>query len=184
MRKRGGFTLIEVIMVTAVIALLSIIAVVNLRLAITRTKVARVESDLRTISHGLEAYQVDFSAYPPTNDLGTTPTLLTSPVAYLHGVRFLDPLYQPTKYETSQTSHQGRHYRYDNYSNEDPTDRYTAWHLQRYGSYMQYAGAPFAPGGRWTIDPDPVIGFSTLTPYDPTNGSVSAGRLIRGQRLI
>lgn len=176
--------MIEVIMVTAVIAILSIIAVVNLRLAITRTKVARVESDLRTISHSLEAYQVDFSAYPPANDLGTTPTLLTSPMAYLHGVSFLDPLYEPTKYETGQTSDQGRHYRYNNFLNADATDRYTAWHLQRYGSYMQYAGAPFIPGGLWIIDPDPVNGFSSLTPYDPTNGSLSAGRIVRGQRLV
>src|SRR5687768_982100 len=62
--SRGAFTLIELLIVVAIIAILAGIAVVNFLEAQTRAKVARVQSDLRTVAGGIELYRVDYNQYP------------------------------------------------------------------------------------------------------------------------
>ncbi|MEN6627314.1 MAG: prepilin-type N-terminal cleavage/methylation domain-containing protein [Candidatus Sumerlaeia bacterium] len=62
--KRHGFTLIELLIVVAIIAILAAIAVPNFLEAQTRSRVSRVQNDLRTISLGMESYRVDNNSYP------------------------------------------------------------------------------------------------------------------------
>lgn len=98
--RRSAFTLIELLIVVAIIAILAAIAVPNFLSAQTRAKVSRAKSDHRTISTGLESYYVDWNRYPRSNTssraleppsfagrVGYKPTLerLTTPVAYLSG---------------------------------------------------------------------------------------------------
>ena len=64
---KKGFTLIELLIVVAIIAILAAIAVPNFLEAQTRSKVARTKADMRSIGVALDAYHVDFSAYPPTS---------------------------------------------------------------------------------------------------------------------
>jgi len=67
-RGRGGaiaFTLIELLIVVAIIAILAAIAVPNFLEAQVRAKVARVQSDMRTMATALETYHVDNNAYLP-----------------------------------------------------------------------------------------------------------------------
>jgi len=64
MRKSRGFTLIELLIVVAIIAILAAIAVPNFLEAQTRSKVARVQADHRSIATGLEAYYIDNNQYP------------------------------------------------------------------------------------------------------------------------
>jgi type II secretion system protein G len=103
MRSRA-FTLIELLIVVAIIAILAAIAVPNFLEAQTRSKVARAKSDLRTIATALEAYRADTNQYPLGNRYGNcfccstfpndAPTLerLTTPIAYLTGAgSFTDP---------------------------------------------------------------------------------------------
>ena len=52
----NGFTLVELLVVVAIIAILSLIAVPNFLEAQVRAKVSRARSDLRTVATGLEAY--------------------------------------------------------------------------------------------------------------------------------
>jgi prepilin-type N-terminal cleavage/methylation domain-containing protein len=66
--RRTGFTLIELLIVVAIIAILAAIAVPNFLEAQTRAKVSRVQSDLRTLATGLEAYRVDHNRYPTGTD--------------------------------------------------------------------------------------------------------------------
>ncbi len=61
-----AFTLIELLIVVAIISLLAAIAVVNFLEAQTRAKISRVKSDQRTIVTALESYAVDWNNnYPP-----------------------------------------------------------------------------------------------------------------------
>ena len=93
-----AFTLIELLIVVAIIAILAAIAVPNFLEAQTRAKTARAKNDLRVIATGLEAYYVDQNGYPWSNGSsrvfafaplggGMEPTLerLSTPVAYLTG---------------------------------------------------------------------------------------------------
>jgi prepilin-type N-terminal cleavage/methylation domain-containing protein len=74
MRKsiRTGFTLIELLIVVAIIAILAAIAVPNFLEAQTRSKVSRAKADMRSMATAIEAYYVDFNAYPKCNNFGTS----------------------------------------------------------------------------------------------------------------
>jgi prepilin-type N-terminal cleavage/methylation domain-containing protein len=67
-KPESGFTLIELLIVVAIIAILAAIAVPNFLEAQTRSKVARVKADLRTLAVGIEAYRVDSNSYPEGSD--------------------------------------------------------------------------------------------------------------------
>ena len=64
MMKKYGFTLIELLIVVAIIAILAAIAVPNFMEAQVRSKISRCEADLRSIKVGMEAYFLDYNAYP------------------------------------------------------------------------------------------------------------------------
>jgi prepilin-type N-terminal cleavage/methylation domain-containing protein len=63
MRVRA-FTLIELLIVVAIIAILAAIAVPNFLEAQTRSKVSRAKSDMRSIATAIESYAVDNNKYP------------------------------------------------------------------------------------------------------------------------
>ncbi len=62
--KLKAFTLIELLIVVAIIAILAAIAVPNFLEAQVRSKIARVKSDHRTLVTAIESYRVDNPAYP------------------------------------------------------------------------------------------------------------------------
>ena len=57
--KKKAFTLIELLIVVAIIAILAAIAVPNFLEAQTRSKISRVKADMRTVAVGCESYRVD-----------------------------------------------------------------------------------------------------------------------------
>lgn len=59
-----AFTLIELLIVVAIIAILAAIAVPNFLEAQTRAKTSRVKADHRTVATALEAYRLDNNQYP------------------------------------------------------------------------------------------------------------------------
>lgn len=113
--SRRAFTLIELLIVVAIIAILAAIAVPNFLEAQVRAKVSRVKNDHRTIATALESYRVDNNAYPEQGDTTHTepPTIrdpnrvwgregqkpiawrLSTPVAYLASTTavFADPFF-------------------------------------------------------------------------------------------
>ena len=102
---RHAFTLIELLIVVAIIAILAAIAVPNFLEAQVRSKVSRTKSDMRTMATGLESYMVDCNGYPNCHMYGiatrnyisgsaSDPMILerlSTPVAYLTNVTFRDP---------------------------------------------------------------------------------------------
>jgi prepilin-type N-terminal cleavage/methylation domain-containing protein len=103
--KNRAFTLIELLIVVAIIAILAAIAVPNFLEAQTRSKVSRFMADLRSTATAQESYFVDNNRYPPAdlypaghdpavtgaNDRRALPgaaegyasVALTSPIAYM-----------------------------------------------------------------------------------------------------
>ena len=102
--RANAFTLIELLIVVAIIAILAAIAVPNFLEAQTRAKLSRMKTDLRTMSVALESYRVDNNQYPKCNNFSLagarrvpnerTPT--TNPQA-----RVLERLSTPISYLTS-----------------------------------------------------------------------------------
>jgi len=85
----GAFTLIELLIVVAIIAILAAIAVPNFMEAQVRAKVSRVKNDMRALRTALESYAVDYGRHP--SDHGDDQdarvwALLTTPVAYMSSI--------------------------------------------------------------------------------------------------
>jgi type II secretion system protein G len=66
-RRSPGFTLIEVLVVVAILGILAAIALVNYRNAIERARQRRSMGDMRGLSTAIEAYAGDFGRYPPSS---------------------------------------------------------------------------------------------------------------------
>jgi prepilin-type N-terminal cleavage/methylation domain-containing protein len=61
---KKAFTLIELLIVVAIIAILAAIAVPNFLEAQVRSKVSRVKTDQRSLATALESYYIDNNSYP------------------------------------------------------------------------------------------------------------------------
>ncbi len=97
-RGKGAFTLIELLIVVAIIGILAAIAVPNFLNAQVRAKVARCVSDMKSLSTALEMYKLDNNDYP-SSSMARVPGSgdyyhpneirfyrMTTPVAYISSV--------------------------------------------------------------------------------------------------
>jgi len=75
MKKRKGFTLIELMIVIAIIIILAAIAIPNYLRMTDRARRSRVAGDFASTATALEAFSVDWGGYP--NTPGTPATALT-----------------------------------------------------------------------------------------------------------
>ena len=184
---RKAFTLIELLIVVAIIAILALIAVPNFLEAQTRAKVTRVRTDMRSILVAMQAYHVDWNAYPdddPRPGGGGTSwyndiiplTYLTTPVAYITSVP-TNPFFDVRESRGPGESQGRGNYAYWG-SDRHPEILPLFWHLVSCGPDMIGNG----PGGiaGWQAvqrTRDFVNGL-----YDPTNGTVSGGDLFCSDR--
>lgn len=226
--KRNAFTLIELLIVVAIIAILAAIAVPNFLEAQVRAKVSRARTDLRTIATGLEAYFADNNKYPPNPDpsppspsgydvgFNVTPWRITTPIAYIT-TRPEDP-FKVGKDVTQDNNPQFQNERfyYDYFAIISPAE-YQRLATQGVDIFAVAVDSGGLPGGanrfafhkygawlQWSCGPDALLwnrsddftgagflkpplaayqpwGYSFDVPYDPTNGSVSFGNVIRSQ---
>lgn len=83
-RHRGAFTLIELLIVVAIIGILAAIAVPNFLNARIRAKIAGTQSDLRTFVNAMQQYHMDNNSYHLHSGGPLQQRPLTTPVPYLN----------------------------------------------------------------------------------------------------
>ncbi|MCA9441199.1 MAG: prepilin-type N-terminal cleavage/methylation domain-containing protein [Candidatus Omnitrophica bacterium] len=188
LRSDRGFTVIELLIVIAIILILIAIALPNFLEAQVRAKLAKVKGEFRTLNTALQEYQLDFNDFPPVVDHFSTPFLvrlrpLTTPVKYLTDMP-RDPFVRlDGKYggPEEQSPYPGNIYMYNtgaaNFGEgvTDPNSR-----LQE--RFSLHSGGPDG-----VID-FPYYAFSEnfilqqrhlVFVYSPTNGTRSAGDIIQ-----
>ncbi len=199
--RRTGFTLIELLIVVGIIAILAAIAIPNMLEAQMRAKVARVKSDLRTMTTGLEAYHADNNTYPlyhyaananstasgrsfhvggtiigvnnsPPFDGVTGWNTLTTPIAYI-----TTPPVDPFNTRSVGDDPEAQEFWYVNwvYLNKTVPNVAIFENLhQIQGPWRLHSCGPDRAG--------PDSNALEHTAYDPTNGTVSIGDIIRTQK--
>jgi len=199
MLKHRAFTLIELLIVVAIIAILAAIAVPNFLEAQTRSKVSRVKADMRTQVTAVESYFVDHNQYPfPTTQAGLEapvpyneayfetkcPLMITTPIAYLTSRPydvFLD-FESDHDYAVANNNRIFYHFatkRYaENNADDIPLDRVPDGFLnyaKTMGAQSTSAMYYFLSHGPDNFHNGPDEDEKLPCPYDPTNGSVSGG---------
>lgn len=198
MKRDKAFTLIELLIVVAIIAILAAIAIPNFLEAQTRSKVSRMMADMRSVTNGIESYYVDNNSYMPGYNIPPWNSLvhygiwaLTTPIAYITQGKVKD-IFDRNPYQTQAGLLMWDLFDANNVIIESST------------------GAPGGPptsnnkGVYWMLmsrGPDHTSGFYSTDPeydirtriimaetdlgqflnaiYDPTNGTVSTGNIFR-----
>jgi general secretion pathway protein G len=171
--RSGAFSLIELLIVVAILSLLTAIGVINFQMAQVRAKVTRVGSDMRTIAMALESYRVDQKGYPIAADgdwlLEKPLVVLTKPVAYLTVVP-ADPFSPAVMNFNPGIKMRGYQYKDRATSSVGmPADTYG--YIWRVLPDKQYYLHSAGPNLVWDVLP--------YVTYDPSNGAVSVGDITR-----
>ncbi|MGD8439598.1 MAG: type II secretion system protein [Holophagae bacterium] len=138
---QAGFTIIELLIVVAVIGILVAVAIPDLIGAIQRSRQSRTVADIRMISEGIEAYQNDHSFYPLV-DSGTVADLGEDLTIYIRRFNHVDGWREPIYYESD-----GHHYTVISFGadgsstlpyTDGPTNRFEADIVFTDGSFLQW----------------------------------------------
>jgi len=191
-----SFTLIELLIVVAIIGILAAIAVPNFLNAQLRAKVARVQNDMRSLAMALENYKIDRNAYPvPLHNgliLNTSNHIanvleLTTPVSYISSVNLEDP-FIPRRTWNNQQHAIHPTYVYVSYRG----DWGKVWGVSAYGVKLGDLPNGFGLTSQGPDDQDsggvhwPLIvkfrndlASANSTLYNPSNGLRSWGDIVR-----
>ncbi len=219
--RKSGFTLIELLIVVAIIAILAAIAIPNFLQAQVRSKVSRVQADMRSIATGIESYYVDHNEYIPDYPDGVKlgdwglfyrylPRLvyLTTPVAYLTSVpgdpfaegpaaseipQLRGPYLNPDGTPMSPLTFDFAKQHHDLISDRDAA-HIGAWERIAVNVGLQPQNRSQLTWVLRSVGPDGIsvpLSYTTQelralgvdigggVPYDPTNGTISAGQIYR-----
>ncbi len=183
-----GFTLIELLIVVAIIGILAAIAVPNFLNAQVRAKIARAQSDVRSIDQSIRMYQLDNNMFPVRSgwmDERFIP--LTTPVSYMSSIP-IDP-FNPNPTDTAGGRAKDSSNRLGNY---DYWTRYWANGESKTGNYWgpktafpagkyEWQLRGFGPTQTWIpslVYPQGHPNAGEYMSYDMSNGLISEGNII------
>ena len=197
---RRAFTLIELLIVVAIIAILAAIAVPNFLEAQVRSKVSRLMNDMRTAAVAVEAYVVDHHGPPlgyhylshvvgipwtRSQAEGQPWIMLTTPIAYLSSAP-ADPfaLFKhglPVGQGGMQNAYMFESTFYREHRNRSPSAE------RAFGAGHHWCVYSWGPGtvlqdfggGLAVEDVLTLPGYNPNWLYDATNGTKSIGILVR-----
>jgi general secretion pathway protein G len=114
-RRRGGFTLIEILVVIAVISILAALVAPNVFRHVGTAKDAAAKSQMEMVGAALDAYRLDNGRYPSTDQgleaLWSAPTVEPRPLnwrgPYLRKAVPMDPWNNPYMYESPSDTPRG-----------------------------------------------------------------------------
>lgn len=189
---KSAFTLIELLIVVAIIAILAAIAVPNFIEAQVRAKTSRVKSDLRAVGTALEMYILDHNRYPlymspwmpsPYQKL----SIVTTPIAYISSIPkdvFLQGaesgLFSPP-YNLPGDPNDSFLYNLGTVINgfkvgQTNTEK-GRWSLTSVGPDKKLDWPYYAFDNFYIDDEEGRAGVYLTHIYDPTNGTVSGGEI-------
>lgn len=186
-RKVHAFTLIELLIVVAIIAILAAIAVPNFLEAQSRSKISRVIAEMSHVQVALEAYHVDHNRYPfyrnPNDHVPPAgrphlfvPLRLTSPVAYMTAIPV--DIFHDEASKPGDTIMPATYYYMYNYAGPYMGRNFSG---PSGSSHYERATGMTSEGIQWTFwshGPDGADDHGVIL-YDPTNGTVSQGDIVR-----
>lgn len=166
-KQNKAFTLIELLIVVAIIAILAAIAVPNFLEAQTRAKISRNYADMRTCVTAMETYRIDYNLYPydgyfHINGANGYPTPteynhnrisknLTTPVSYLNNCRVIDPFARPDpntywqaqdiKYWNTESIYGTKFDSVEVAARAGKNPTHDQWHIE-FGDYLLFALGP------------------------------------------
>ncbi|MBN1475302.1 prepilin-type N-terminal cleavage/methylation domain-containing protein [Candidatus Sumerlaeota bacterium] len=195
MSRLNAFTLIELLIVVAIIAILAAIAVPNFLEAQTRAKVSRSMADMRSLATAVEAYRVDWNRAVPYGriDAGGVIQLpatqnaiddlmafiapaITTPVAFITAVP-LDPFAVDFQHDDTTLIRQFEYLNLVQHVDNFPRPFPAPWMgelIPAWGEWRMVAAGP---------DRDRGQDIKNGIVYDATNGTVSDGDVVRSQRF-
>lgn len=179
--SRGkAFTLIELLIVVAIIGILAAIAVPNFLQAQLRAKVARVYADLRSMKTAIEMYHMDHNGYPPSCSLEVVDGVQFRAGEIFHPVRYastvpVDPF--NTQEGSRTSSFASREYFYLNHDHTcgwpSTLIRWTVNNSPGAPTRVEYLLSSQGPDNLSEIQDQRISPI-----YDITNGLISQGDII------
>lgn len=191
--RMRAFTLIELLIVVAIIGILAAIAVPNFLNAQTRAKVARARSELRSLAVAIDSYQLDQNEYPwpkfnqrfDTSNHIANCTELTTPISYIGSVDLDDPFITRQFWTSYAVSGAAPTYIYVNYHGYWGNKYFPSQLSEIPRGYGMTSSGPnkLASGGvHWPLEANALgnnISAANNRIYHFSNGLYSLGDIVR-----
>ncbi len=187
--NKKAFTLIELLIVVAIIAILAAIAVPNFLEAQMRAKVSKAKAEQRMLANATEAYRVDNNFYMPYPLWGGHASFrytnaLTTPIAYISHADAVIDLFVDQEMVNVANARYG--YFSDSKARNDPTwalkmrnMRGDGWSQTEELIYVFTSGGPDGEALKFDFGGLQFDELRIYVPYNPTNGTISTGDLLR-----